>query len=233
MIVVALVYRTPFPVQPMKAIGTVAATQVNAGAVLGPDAYALAALLTGVAWLAIAASGTLQRLSRLVSRPLAFGIVLGLGIALMLEASNMMAGNWRIAAPALFGTFEQGKVLSRPQPASPTIAYEAKRCGAEEGERGGFRDRSNLAADFAAGELVGVKVDVRVARKDVGQLRSKRRVISLRGIPLAADRTANIGSEGSNEDIVGIVVIKRRAEETKHDSCVDAGRSRSMDMCRD
>jgi MFS superfamily sulfate permease-like transporter len=105
MIVVALVYRTPFPVQPMKAIGTVAATQVTAGAVLGPDAYALAALLTGVAWLAIAASGTLQRLSRLVSRPLAFGIVLGLGIALMLEAAKMMADNWWIAAPALFGTF--------------------------------------------------------------------------------------------------------------------------------
>ena len=105
MIAVAIVYRTPFPVQPMKAIGTVAAAQVAAGATLGPDAFALAALLTGVVWLGIGASGMLQRLSRLVSRTVSFGIVLGLGLALMFEAAKMMSGNWSVAAPALFGTF--------------------------------------------------------------------------------------------------------------------------------
>jgi MFS superfamily sulfate permease-like transporter len=105
LIISGLVYRTPFPVQPMKAIGTVAAANVTAGAALGPEAFALAALLTGVVWLVIGTSGLLQRLSRMASRPVAFGIVLGLGIALMLEAAKMMAANWWIGAPALFGTY--------------------------------------------------------------------------------------------------------------------------------
>ncbi|MCL4799263.1 MAG: sulfate transporter [Burkholderiales bacterium] len=105
LIVSALIYRTPFPVQPMKAIGAVAATNVAAGASLGPEAFALAALLTGVVWLVAGVSGLLQRLSRLVTRPLAFGIVLGLGIALMLEAAKMMSTFWWVSAPALFGTY--------------------------------------------------------------------------------------------------------------------------------
>lgn len=101
----ALIYRTPFPVQPMKAIGTVAATGVTAGAALGPEAFPLAALITGVVWLGIGATGLLRPLSQAISRPIVFGIVLGLGIALMLEAAKMMAGNWWIGAPALFGTY--------------------------------------------------------------------------------------------------------------------------------
>jgi MFS superfamily sulfate permease-like transporter len=34
-----------------------------------------------------------------------FGVILGLGIALILEATKMMASSWWIAAPALLGTF--------------------------------------------------------------------------------------------------------------------------------
>ena len=105
MIVVGAVYRTPFPVQPMKAIGSVAATHTAAGVALTAGTFHLAALLTGLVWLAIGASGAAQRLSRLVSPAVCFGVILGLGMALMLEAVKMMAENWWIAVPALLGTF--------------------------------------------------------------------------------------------------------------------------------
>lgn len=105
MIVVGLVYRTPFPVQPMKAIGSVAATHTAAGVALTGATFHLAALVTGIVWLAIGASGAAQRLVRMVSRPVCFGVILGLGIALILEAVKMMASSWWIAAPALLGTF--------------------------------------------------------------------------------------------------------------------------------
>jgi MFS superfamily sulfate permease-like transporter len=105
MIVVGLVYRTPFPVQPMKAIGSVAATHTAAGVALTAGTFHLAALLTGLVWLAIGTSGVAQRLSRLVSPAVCFGVILGLGMALMLEAVKMMAASWGIAVPALLGTF--------------------------------------------------------------------------------------------------------------------------------
>jgi MFS superfamily sulfate permease-like transporter len=105
MIVVGAVYRTPFPVQPMKAIGSVAATHTAAGIALTGGTFHLAALLTGVVWLAIGASGMAQRLVRLVSPAVCFGVILGLGMALMLEAVKLMSASWWIAAPALAGTF--------------------------------------------------------------------------------------------------------------------------------
>jgi MFS superfamily sulfate permease-like transporter len=105
MIVVGAVYRTPFPVQPMKAVGSVAATHTAAGVALTAGTFHLAALLTGLVWLAIGASGAAQRLTRRVSPAVCFGVVLGLGMALMLEAVRMMTANWWIAAPALLGTF--------------------------------------------------------------------------------------------------------------------------------
>lgn len=105
MIVVGFLYRTPFPVQPMKAIGSVAATHTAAGVALTAGTFHLAALLTGLVWVAIGATGVAQRLSRLVSPAVCFGVILGLGMALMLEAVKMMAASWWIAVPALLGTF--------------------------------------------------------------------------------------------------------------------------------
>jgi MFS superfamily sulfate permease-like transporter len=104
MVVVGFVYRTPFPVQPMKAIGSVAATHTAAGVALTAGTFHLAALLTGLVWLAIGATGMAQRLVRLVSPAVCFGVILGLGMALMLEAVKMMSASWWIAVPALLGT---------------------------------------------------------------------------------------------------------------------------------
>jgi len=94
-------YRTPMPVQPMKAIGAAAATQA---AVVTPAIVAGASLATGVIWLLLGLTGTARRLAALVPRFVVVGIVLGLGIAFMLEGIRMMASGWIVASIGLAGT---------------------------------------------------------------------------------------------------------------------------------
>jgi hypothetical protein len=97
-------FRTPFPVQPMKAIGAVAATGAAQTAVITPESVAVAALATGLIWLAIGATGAAERLVRWVGRPVIIGITLGLGLAFMLEGTRMMATGIWLAAPLLLVT---------------------------------------------------------------------------------------------------------------------------------
>jgi hypothetical protein len=104
MVAVGLFYKTPFPVQPMKAIGAVATTQaaqtatVTAGAVYG------ASLVTGAIWLILGLTGTAKRVADLVSRPVAIGIILGLGLSFMLDGAKFMAAGWWLSGPALLLT---------------------------------------------------------------------------------------------------------------------------------
>lgn len=104
MIGVGLVYRTPFPVQPMKAIGAVATTQAAQTATITAGAVTGAALVTGAIWLVLGASGAAKRVAGLVSRPVAVGIVLGLGFSFMLSGEKLMAENWWISGAALLAT---------------------------------------------------------------------------------------------------------------------------------
>jgi MFS superfamily sulfate permease-like transporter len=104
LIAAGLYYHTPFPVQPMKAIGAVAATGAAQTAVITPESVAVAALATGVIWLAIGLSGTADRVAKWVGRPVVLGITLGLGIAFMLQGARMMSANAWLAAPLLFLT---------------------------------------------------------------------------------------------------------------------------------
>jgi hypothetical protein len=97
-------FRTPFPVQPMKAIGAVAATGAAQTAVITPESVAVAALATGVIWLAIAGTGATERIARWVGRPIVLGVTLGLGIAFMLEGVRMMSTGIWLAAPLLLIT---------------------------------------------------------------------------------------------------------------------------------
>ena len=101
MIAVGLYYRTPVPVQPMKAIGAAAATQAAQLVSITPQAVYAAGLVTGLIWLALAASGLIQRVATLVPRPVSVGIVLGLGLAFMLKGLEMMALGWTLAAAGL------------------------------------------------------------------------------------------------------------------------------------
>lgn len=104
MLVCGLYYKTPFPVQPMKAIGAVAATQAAQTATITQATVYGASLATGFIWLALALTGTAKYLSSVVPRFVVVGIVLGLGIGFMLEGIRMMSGGWVIAAVGLTGT---------------------------------------------------------------------------------------------------------------------------------
>lgn len=104
MLVCGLYYRTPMPVQPMKAIGAVAATQAAQSIVITPAAVYAGGLATGLLWLVLGLTGAAHRVARIVPRPVIVGIVLGLGMGFMLEGVRMMAGGWLVAAIALVGT---------------------------------------------------------------------------------------------------------------------------------
>ena len=104
MLVCGFYYRTPMPVQPMKAIGAVAATQAAQSIVITPAAVYAGGLVTGLIWLVLGLTGTAHRVARIVPRPVIVGIVLGLGMGFMLEGIRMMSGGWLVAAIALAGT---------------------------------------------------------------------------------------------------------------------------------
>ena len=104
MIVCGFYYKTPFPVQPMKAVGAVAITQAAQTAVITPAAVYASGLATGIIWLVLGLTGAISYVSKIVSRPVLVGIVLGLGLSFMLEGVRMMAGNWVVGGAALAGT---------------------------------------------------------------------------------------------------------------------------------
>src|SRR6202020_267882 len=78
MLACGLYYKTPFPVQPMKAIGAAAATQAAQTAVIAQATVFSAGLVTGALWLILGFSGAAARLAKLVPRFVVIGIVLGL-----------------------------------------------------------------------------------------------------------------------------------------------------------
>jgi hypothetical protein len=104
LIVCGVYFRTPMPVQPMKAAGAVAATQAAQTAVITPGAVVGASLATGAIWLLLGLTGTARRVAAFVPRYVVVGVVLGLGMAFMLEGVKMMASGWLIAVIGLVGT---------------------------------------------------------------------------------------------------------------------------------
>jgi MFS superfamily sulfate permease-like transporter len=86
-VVTGLYFRTPMPVQPMKAIATVAVTQ--AGTVTPAIIWA-SGLVTGVFWLAMAITGAVSWVAALTRRPVVRGLMLGLGLSFILEGVNLM-----------------------------------------------------------------------------------------------------------------------------------------------
>src|ERR1700761_2052494 len=98
MVACGLLYKTPFPVQPMKAIGAVAATQTAQTATITAATVSAASLATGLIWLVLGMTGAAKAIAALVSRPVVVGIVLGLGMSFMLEGIKLMQGGWIMAA---------------------------------------------------------------------------------------------------------------------------------------
>ena len=95
-------YKTPFPVQPMKAIGAVATAQTAQASAITPGAVYGAGLATSLIWLFLGATGIAHRLARWVSQPVAQGVVLGLALAFMLQGAKLMAEQWLLAGAGLF-----------------------------------------------------------------------------------------------------------------------------------
>lgn len=92
------------PVQPMKAAGAVAVAQAAQTAVITQAAVIGASLATGMIWLLLGLTGTARRIAAWVPRFVVIGIVLGLGMAFMIEGVKMMATGWLIATIGLVGT---------------------------------------------------------------------------------------------------------------------------------
>lgn len=109
---VGSIYRTPFPVQPMKAIGAAAVSQTALAAGLGPAAVVGAAVMTGLMWILLALTGLAGRLATWVPRPALMGVVMGLGFSFMIEGIRMMSTNLWIGGPLLALTLV---LLGRPR----------------------------------------------------------------------------------------------------------------------
>lgn len=87
-VVTGLYFRTPMPVQPMKAIGTTAIARPET---ITPAAIFVSAIVTGLFWLGLGITGGVSWLAALTARPVVRGIVLGLGLTFILEGVNFMA----------------------------------------------------------------------------------------------------------------------------------------------
>ena len=88
-----LYYRTPLPIQPMKAIGAAA---IAGG--ISPAALYGSGLTTGLFWLLAGITGVLRPIAKLATKPVVRGIMLGLGLTFMVDGVNRMK-----TAPVLAG----------------------------------------------------------------------------------------------------------------------------------
>jgi predicted benzoate:H+ symporter BenE len=93
-------YRTPLPIQPMKAIGAAA---VAGG--ISPAALFGSGLTTGLFWLLIGVTGAIRPISKLATKPVVRGIMLGLGLSFMVDGVNRMRTTPVLAGIALVVTY--------------------------------------------------------------------------------------------------------------------------------
>ena len=100
LLVSGMVYGTPFPVQPMKAIGAVATAQTS-HAMITPATVGAAGLVTGVLWLLLGMTGLAKHLRDWVSDSLGAGIVIGLALSLFAVGIKMLAGDWVLGIATL------------------------------------------------------------------------------------------------------------------------------------
>ena len=95
-----LYYRTPLPIQPMKAIGAAA---IAGG--ISPAALYGSGLTTGLFWLLAGITGVLRPIATLATKPVVRGIMLGLGLTFMVDGVNRMKTAPVLAGIALVVTY--------------------------------------------------------------------------------------------------------------------------------
>jgi MFS superfamily sulfate permease-like transporter len=86
-IFVGLYFRTPVPIQPMKAIGGMAIGHPEAithGMIWGSGIF------TGIFWLLMGMTGAITWIEKITAKPIVRGIMLGLGLSFIVEGLGMM-----------------------------------------------------------------------------------------------------------------------------------------------
>jgi MFS superfamily sulfate permease-like transporter len=101
-LVVGLYYKTPIPVQPMKAIGGAA---IASGGAMSAGMICGAGLFTGLFWFLVGITKTVNIATKLASKPVIRGIVLGLGLMFVTEGIKMMLVSPWLGGLALVLTF--------------------------------------------------------------------------------------------------------------------------------
>lgn len=82
-----LYFRTPMPIQPMKAIGGMAiahAGTITPGMIWGSGIF------TGIFWLLMGLTGAVTWIEKITAKPVVRGIMLGLGLSFIVEGLGMM-----------------------------------------------------------------------------------------------------------------------------------------------
>jgi MFS superfamily sulfate permease-like transporter len=101
-ILAGLYFKTPVPIQPMKAIGTAAISHPGA---IGPAAILASGLFSGLLWLTMGLSGAVTWIARLTNRPIVHGLILGLGLSFVLEGIKLIEGDYVVAILGIALTF--------------------------------------------------------------------------------------------------------------------------------
>lgn len=86
-ILAGLYFRTPVPIQPMKAIGGMAIA--HAGTITQGMIWA-SGIFTGLFWLFMGLTGTIAWIEKITTKPVVRGIMLGLGLTFVVEGLGMM-----------------------------------------------------------------------------------------------------------------------------------------------
>ncbi len=101
-VITGLLFRIPMPVQPMKAIATIAIAEgMNEAQIL------VAGIVVGIAMLLLGVSGLIDRINQLVPKSVVRGLQLAIGLKLLIAALVMVAGTrlvfgWDSMAMGLF-----------------------------------------------------------------------------------------------------------------------------------
>ena len=101
-IFVGLYFKTPVPIQPMKAIGASAIANpqsVSAGMIWGSG------LFSAITWIGLALSGAVEWLNKITAKPVMRGIMLGLGLSFVIQGLKMMSSQWVVAVIAVVIAF--------------------------------------------------------------------------------------------------------------------------------
>ncbi len=86
-IFVGLYFRTPIPIQPMKAIGGMAIAHPGS---ITPGMIWGSGIFTGLFWLLMGVTGAISWIEKVTTKPVIRGIMLGLGLSFIMEGLGMM-----------------------------------------------------------------------------------------------------------------------------------------------